>query len=106
MAARGARRGARAGGQRPRHAGRRHRGSGGAARARPTPPNARALRAQGTPLERAASFFVGGAPRLRSEEVVHSPGDRFRLQTAAGGVVHLRLGVVLKDWERHGVATG
>jgi hypothetical protein len=48
--------------------------------------------AQGTLLERAASFFVGGAPRLRMEEVVHTPGDRFRLQTQAGGVAHLRLG--------------
>jgi hypothetical protein len=47
---------------------------------------------QGSALQRVAAFFVGGAPRLRMEEVVHSPGDRFRLQTVAGGMVHLRLG--------------
>lgn len=45
-----------------------------------------------TPLERAAQFFLGGAPRLRAEDTVHSAGDRFRLQTAAAGVVHVRLG--------------
>ena len=47
---------------------------------------------QGSSLERITAFFVGGAPRLRMEEVVHTPGDRFRLQTTAGGAVHLRLG--------------
>jgi hypothetical protein len=47
---------------------------------------------QGSAAERFAAFFVGGAPRLRTEEVVYSAGDRFRLQTAAGGMVHLQLG--------------
>ena len=27
-----------------------------------------------------AAYFIGGAPRLKLEEVVHSPADRFRLQ--------------------------
>ena len=47
---------------------------------------------QGSIAERITQFFVGGAPRLRMEEVIYSPGDRFRLQTAAAGVVHLQLG--------------
>ncbi|KAJ9508679.1 hypothetical protein QJQ45_027970 [Haematococcus lacustris] len=46
---------------------------------------------KGSTGERIAAFFVGGNPRLRLEEVVHSPGDRFRLQTVSGGVVHLQL---------------
>ncbi|KAJ9510479.1 hypothetical protein QJQ45_015945 [Haematococcus lacustris] len=46
---------------------------------------------QGSTGERIAAFFVGGNPRLKLEEVVHSPGDRFRLQTVSGGVVHLQL---------------
>lgn len=41
------------------------------------------------------SFFVGGAPRLRMEEVIYTPGDRFRLQTVAKGVIHLQLGMQL-----------
>ncbi|KAI8475833.1 MAG: B9 domain-containing protein [Monoraphidium minutum] len=61
---------------------------------------------EGSALERVTAFFVGGAPRLRAEEVVHSPGDRFRLQTAAAGVVHVRLGVIMREFERNGVATG
>eukprot|EP00879_Flechtneria_rotunda_P033217 GHRR01036766.1.p1 GENE.GHRR01036766.1~~GHRR01036766.1.p1 ORF type:complete len:169 (+),score=30.36 GHRR01036766.1:61-567(+) len=47
---------------------------------------------EGSVGERITSFFVGGAPRLRAEEVIYSPGDRFRLQTVSGGVVHLHLG--------------
>lgn len=47
---------------------------------------------QGSLGERVTSFFIGGAPCLRVEEVVYSPGDRFRLQTVSGGVVHLQIG--------------
>lgn len=47
---------------------------------------------QGSLGERITSFFIGGAPCLRVEEVVYSPGDRFRLQTVSAGVVHLQLG--------------
>jgi hypothetical protein len=47
---------------------------------------------QGSLGERITSFFIGGAPCLQVEEVVYSPGDRFRLQTVSGGVVHLQLG--------------
>ncbi|KAK9817261.1 hypothetical protein WJX72_011956 [[Myrmecia] bisecta] len=61
---------------------------------------------EGSLGERLTGFFVGGHPRLRWEEVVHSPGDRFRLQTVAGGMIHLHLGIVTKDFERHNVHTG
>jgi hypothetical protein len=47
---------------------------------------------QGCLGERITAWFVGGAPRLKVEEVVHAPGDRFRLQTVSGGVVHVQLG--------------
>lgn len=47
---------------------------------------------QGSLGERVSAFFIGGNPRLVSEETVHSPGDRFRLQTVARGVVQLQLG--------------
>lgn len=47
---------------------------------------------QGSLGERIAAFFLGGHPRLKLEEVVHNPGDRFRLQTDATGVVHLQIG--------------
>lgn len=47
---------------------------------------------QGSLGERITSFFIGGAPCLKVEEVVYSAGDRFRLQTVSGGVVHIQLG--------------
>ncbi len=47
---------------------------------------------QGSLGERITSFFVGGAPRLRTEEVIYTPGERFRLQTVAGGIVHVSIG--------------
>ncbi|KAF6264686.1 hypothetical protein COO60DRAFT_1634287 [Scenedesmus sp. NREL 46B-D3] len=58
---------------------------------------------EGSVGERIAAYFVGGAPRLRVEEVVFSPGDRFRLQTVAGGIVHLHLGIIMKDFEKNNV---
>jgi hypothetical protein len=39
-----------------------------------------------------AKFFIGGGPRLKRGEVAHEAGDRFRLHTAAAGVVHVRIG--------------
>ncbi len=64
---------------------------------------------QGSLGERVSAFFIGGNPRLVSEETVHSPGDRFRLQTVARGVVQLQLGewraaaggVAWPQFERH-----
>ena len=35
---------------------------------------------------------MGGNPRLKMEEVIHTPGDRFRLHTTSSGVVHLKIG--------------
>lgn len=49
---------------------------------------------------------MGGAPRLKLEEVVHTPADRFRLQTVASGLVHLQIGIMAKDFERNHVRLG
>lgn len=45
---------------------------------------------------------MGGNPRLKMEEVIHTPGDRFRLHTTSSGVVHLKIGEAsegLESWE-------
>ncbi len=47
---------------------------------------------QGTLGERFSAALLGGNPRLKAEEVVYTPGDRFRLNTVSGGIVHLELG--------------
>ena len=59
---------------------------------------------EGTPLEKLQAFFIGGKPRLKYEEVIHSPGDRFRLATRAAGVIKLQLGVCVKDFDKYNVA--
>ena len=59
---------------------------------------------EGTPLEKLQAFFIGGKPRLKYEEVIHSPGDRFRLATRAAGVIKLQLGVCVKYFDKYNVA--
>ena len=59
---------------------------------------------EGSPLEKLQAFFIGGKPRLKYEEVIHSPGDRFRLATRAAGVIKLQLGVCVKDFDKYNVA--
>lgn len=58
---------------------------------------------EGTLFERIQQWFVGGRPRLKLEEVVHTPADRYRLRTRAMGVVHLDLAIVMKDFARYNV---
>ena len=58
---------------------------------------------EGSPLEKLQAFFIGGKPRLKYEEVIHSPGDRFRLATRAAGVIKLQLGVCVKDFDKYNV---
>ena len=59
---------------------------------------------EGSPLEKLQAFFIGSKPRLKYEEVIHSPGDRFRLATRAAGVIKLQLGVCVKDFDKYNVA--
>lgn len=60
---------------------------------------------EGSLGERFQAFFLGGHPRLRVDELVHTPGDRFRLQTRSAGQVHVHLGVVLKNFGVHNIRT-
>ncbi|CAD7700253.1 unnamed protein product [Ostreobium quekettii] len=58
---------------------------------------------EGSAREELLSCFLGRGPRLKAEEVVYTPGDRFRLQTKAAGVVLVKLGVVMKDFDLYSV---
>ena len=49
------------------------------------------------------AFFLGGGPELLSEELIHSPEKRQRLRTEATGKVHLRIGVILRNFDKFGV---
>lgn len=50
-----------------------------------------------------AEFFLGDVPQLKSEQLVWSREDRFRLRTVSGGCVRAVLAVLLKDFNKHGV---
>jgi len=54
-------------------------------------------------LDATESFFLGGGPQLVHDELVYKQDDRFRLCGESTGIVHLEVGVVLKDFEKHGV---
>lgn len=49
------------------------------------------------------AFFLGGGPHLKEDSLVYSVTDRQRLRTVTAGTIHLRLGVVLRNFEKHGV---
>ena len=60
-------------------------------------------RPMGSISEEVAAFFVGGIPRLADDEVMFSKAweQRCRLLTIGSGTVHLRLDVVLKNFEQN-----
>lgn len=53
--------------------------------------------------EQLARAFVGGGPQLLHGDAIYSGADRYRLHTAAGGSVHLELGLLLRHFDRYGV---
>lgn len=59
-------------------------------------------RPSGSYREGIAQFFIGGAPQLRNPDMVHS-SERFTLQTVSMGKVHLKLGLIFRNFEKYGV---
>lgn len=53
--------------------------------------------------EQLARAFVGGGPQLLHGDAIYSGADRYRLHTAAGGIVRLELGLLLRHFDRYGV---
>jgi len=48
-------------------------------------------------------FFLGGGPILKDDSIIHGSVNRQKLVTEAMGTVHLRLGVILRNFEKFGV---
>ncbi len=48
-------------------------------------------------------FFLGGGPILKDDSIVHGSTNRQKLVTQAMGTVHLRLAVILRNFEKFGV---
>ncbi|CAM0512202.1 unnamed protein product [Fasciola hepatica] len=57
----------------------------------------------GTAIDHICSTFIGGGPHLRRLEIVYNPTDRFYLQTESMGYVHLKLNVILRNFDKFGV---
>lgn len=60
-------------------------------------------RPTGTLTEELRRAFLGGGPQLLSTEFMHSALERYRLHTIPSGSVHLELGILLRNFEKHGV---
>ena len=60
-------------------------------------------RPEGTTFQKFASLFLGANPELSYTNVVLSANDRFGMQCVSTGSVQVRLGVVTKDFNLHGV---
>ena len=50
--------------------------------------------------------FLGTTPRLKNESLIVSGDDRKTLRTKSSGVVHFTLGIITKEFDKMGVATG
>lgn len=46
---------------------------------------------------------MGGGPELTQDSIVYSSRDRQRVRTQASGTVHLRLSVILRNFDKFGV---
>jgi len=57
----------------------------------------------GTLQDQFVQYFLGGGPQLKNPDLIYSGNDRYRLQTETMGVVHLELGVILRNFDKYGV---
>jgi hypothetical protein len=61
------------------------------------------LNVPGNLRDQFVQYFLGGGPQLNNPDLVYSGNDRYRLQTETMGVVHLELGVILRNFDKYGV---
>ncbi|XP_076058537.1 B9 domain-containing protein 2-like [Oratosquilla oratoria] len=61
-------------------------------------------RPTGTFFEEVQRSLIGGGRQLLSTEYIHSGLDRYQLQTTPMGMVHLELGILLRNFEKHGIS--
>lgn len=52
------------------------------------------------------AYFFGASAQLVNDDIVHTGDDRFRMKTLSGGSVVIRLQIIAKDFQRHGVLLG
>jgi B9 domain-containing protein 2 len=57
----------------------------------------------GSFLDQMKSFFLGGGPELLSVDLIHSSEKRQRLRTESTGNVCIKIGVILRNFDKFGV---
>ena len=57
----------------------------------------------GSFMETVSQYFLGGGPQLKNTDLIYSGADRYRLRTEAMGQVHLRLGIILRNFDKFGI---
>ncbi|KAI9141385.1 B9 domain-containing protein [Paraphysoderma sedebokerense] len=60
-------------------------------------------RPTGTLTDQISAFFLGTTPSLRSQSLVTSSADRFKLTTQAMGRIYVEVSVISKGFEQYGV---
>lgn len=57
----------------------------------------------GNVKDQLTSYFVGGSHQLRNPDVAYLSSELYRLKTESMGKVHLRINVILRNFEKYGV---
>jgi B9 domain-containing protein 2 len=57
----------------------------------------------GTMRDQFVQYFLGGGPQLKNADLIYSGNDRYHLQTETMGVVHLEIGVILRNFDKYGI---
>ncbi len=60
-------------------------------------------RPMGSFKDQITSYFVGGGLQLKNPELAVANSELYRLKTVSMGKIHLRLNVILRNFEKYGV---
>lgn len=60
----------------------------------------------GSAAQQAGAAYLGARPELEFRDILLSSGTRFGLEAETSGKVVLEVGLVVKDFELHGVEVG
>ncbi|XP_052768884.1 B9 domain-containing protein 2-like [Mya arenaria] len=57
----------------------------------------------GTYREQITQSFLGGGPQLKNPDLIYSSALRCKLVTTAMGTIHLKIGVILRNFDKFGI---
>jgi B9 domain-containing protein 2 len=60
-------------------------------------------RPMGSIKDQITSYFVGGSLQLKNPELAIANSELYRLKTISMGKVHLKLNIILRNFDKYGV---